>query len=136
MPRCSAAGYLTFFILCSCFALGNTLIAKAADSVRYINLENEIGEESITEVSPGAVPVNRSSDNYDPAVATFENGRIKAHSSGICVIQLQKSDGGIVTCYVSVWYKYPQPKTSRVDKNNVVLAQRRQFEPVSITAIL
>lgn len=110
-----------FIILCSCFALGNTLIAKAADSVRYINLENEIGEESITEVSPGAVPVNRSSDNYDPAVATFENGRIKAHSSGICVIQLQKSDGGIVTCYVSVWYKYPQPKTSRVDKNNVVL---------------
>lgn len=112
---------LVFIAVCGFFAVKDATTANAADTVRYINLENEIGEERVSEVSSGTIPVNSSSENYDPSVATFEDGKIKAHSSGICVIQLQKLKGGILTCYISVWYKYPQPKTSRVDKDNVVL---------------
>lgn len=85
---------LVFIAVCSIFAVNDITIAKAADTVRYINLENEIGEASVSEVSSKTNPINSSSENYDPAVATFEDGKIKAHSSGICVIQLQKLDGG------------------------------------------
>ncbi|MDR3224700.1 MAG: Ig-like domain-containing protein [Clostridiales Family XIII bacterium] len=55
-----------------------------------------------------------SASTTDSTRATFSGGRIVGHTQGVATVTLNMENGDVRNYHVSVYYKYPQPKTSVV----------------------
>lgn len=84
-------------------------ISPQADSTEYISVEQITGSKAVTGVSPSA-----SFTSSNSAIATYENGKILGHAEGVTLVKIPADGGGFKKCYVSVYYKYPQPKSAIV----------------------
>jgi hypothetical protein len=82
-------------------------ISTQATSNHYISLEQYIGEYDITD--------SVSSSHTDASsVASYSDGRIIAKDEGVATVTLTMADSNIRVYHVSVYLKYPQPKTAIV----------------------
>jgi hypothetical protein len=80
-------------------------IFPAVSTEYFIDIEQHIGEHAVA----GTVTAATSSA---VAQATFEGGRILGHAQGVADVEIAFAGGDTALYHVSVYRKYPQPKTA------------------------
>jgi len=63
----------------------------------------------------GAYPISgdvASASTTDSTRATFLGGKILGHEQGVATVTLNMANGNVGIYHISVYYKYPQPKTT------------------------
>ncbi|MDR0596468.1 MAG: Ig-like domain-containing protein [Clostridiales Family XIII bacterium] len=80
-------------------------VSPQAQTEHFVNLPQIEGEHQIS----GGVT---SWDTTDSTIATFGGGKILGHDQGVATVTLHMAGGNVEVYRVSVYFKYPQPKSS------------------------
>ena len=105
-------------------------IYALAENIEFIDLDVFSGEYTVGDISEPAIW-----SSTDESVAKVADGKIIAGESGVARVMVTSSQGIDNAYYVSVRYPYPQPKTAKINQNNVRLCKWAKSDSTDYTGV-